>query len=363
MKQCRKVGMMVALAGLWVVVGGVGWAAEDDNAMVLDVDKPPLLSELPREAFKAGENQFLTLNVENDMFGGGTDRHYTNGVRLSYFDMRYKPPAFTQLVDDWLPMFTVNERTAVVYSVGQNMYVPDDITLATQQPGQRPWAGWLYGSVGLATLTDRHVDELELTLGMVGPASLAEPTQKAIHRWVGADRPQGWDNQLHNEPGLIVGWQRRWPSWRAWENDDWRLAVEPSVGLTGGNVYAYGATGMNVKFGPLSSRFQDTPVRVQPAMPGTGFYAPLPDNQWATWFVFAGVNGRAVARNIFLDGNTFDGESPSVDKEILVADLNAGVAVTLGRVRLSYATIYRTAEYVGQDSNDLFGTFNVGYRF
>ena len=35
----------------------------------------------------------------------------------------------------------------------------------------------------------------------------------------------------------------------------------------------------------------------------------------------------------------------------------------MGRVRLSYAAIYRTAEYAKQGSNDVFGTFNIGYRF
>ena len=43
--------------------------------------------------------------------------------------------------------------------------------------------------------------------------------------------------------------------------------------------------------------------------------------------------------------------------------MNAGVALTLGRVRVSYAAVYRTREFAGQDSNDLFGMVNVGWRF
>ena len=73
--------------------------------------------------------------------------------------------------------------------------------------------------------------------------------------------------------------------------------------------------------------------------------------------------GRAVARNIFLDGNTF-ADSDSVDKIPFVADLNAGLAITYGRVRTSYAIVYRTKEFHEQDSDgDVFGTITLGIRF
>jgi len=51
-------------------------------------------------------------------------------------------------------------------------------------------------------------------------------------------------------------------------------------------------------------------------------------------YVFAGVEGRAVARDIFLDGNTFQ-KSPSVDKEPLVGELAVGAALLFPGGRLS----------------------------
>ena len=45
-------------------------------------------------------------------------------------------------------------------------------------------------------------------------------------------------------------------------------------------------------------------------------------------YVFARAEGRAVARNIFLDGNTF-GHSQSVDHKWLVADLSVGPRSTI----------------------------------
>jgi hypothetical protein len=80
------------------------------------------------------------------------------------------------------------------------------------------------------------------------------------------------------------------------------------------------------------------------------------------WEIFAGAEGRAVARNIFLDGNTF-ADSHSVDKKPFVADLNAGFAFTLGRARISYTAVYRTREFDGQQDASVFGGISVGYNF
>lgn len=322
-----------------------------------------LLDELPAGALRDGENQFLTLNIENDNFGGDSDRHYTSGVRLNYFDLRAQPPLWAERVAELVPMFAGGERLGGGYGGGHNLYTPDDIGVAAPQAGQRPWAALLYGSVGLVGVQGRHVDELELTAGVVGPWAMGEFVQKTIHSAMDVRQPQGWDNQLHNEPVLGLAWQRRWPNLYRWSNDAWNFAVEPSAGVTLGNAYTYGAGGLAVKFGPLNARFQDSPVRVAPAMPGTGFYARPTDDAWASWFVFASANGRVMARNIFLDGNTFDGETPRVDRRWLVGDLNAGVAVSLGRARVSYALVSRSREYFGQPEGDVFGVLNFGYRF
>lgn len=95
-------------------------------------------------------------------------------------------------------------------------------------------------------------------------------------------------------------------------------------------------------------------------MPGTGYFETPGDG--FGWYLFAGADGRAVARNIFLDGNTFR-DSPSIDKEHFVADLSAGLALTFERVRISYTVVYRTKEFQGQDDNDLFGSVGLTWRY
>ena len=307
-----------------------------------------------------GSDRFFTLSIENDLFGGGTDRNYTSGVRLTYFNLGTPMPAFAYSLDKYIPTFSINETTSVYYSFGQNLYTPSDITHTAQMPGDHPWAGFLYASAGLSTITKNHVDDLEATIGVVGPAALGEPTQKFIHHVVNSPQPQGWDNQLKNEPGLILSWQRRAPMLYHFKSRNWAGGAEPHFGITLGNIYTYTNAGISFRLTPFEGLLQDDPVRVRPAMPGTGAFV-VPDNAF-NWYLFAGADSRAVARNIFLDGNTFS-KSYSVDKKPVVTDLTAGVAFTYGSTRVTYATVYRTREFYTQKDPDVFGTVSLGLRF
>ena len=80
------------------------------------------------------------------------------------------------------------------------------------------------------------------------------------------------------------------------------------------------------------------------------------------WFVFAAVDGRVVVRDVTLDGNTFE-ESPSVEKEPLVADLYAGAGVTTPWGQLRYAQAYRTKEFEGQRDSQVFGSISATVFF
>ena len=77
-----------------------------------------------------------------------------------------------------VPGLSVGDATAVYYALGQSMFTPEDKTRANPDPKDRPYAGFLYGTMGLATVKGDHVDNLGLTLGVVGPLSFAEQTQK-----------------------------------------------------------------------------------------------------------------------------------------------------------------------------------------
>lgn len=67
-----------------------------------------------------------------------------------------------------------------------------------------------------------------------------------------------------------------------------------------------------------------------------------------------------MARNIFLDGNTFQ-DSHSVDKEIYVADLQLGVAFHFKDMRLAFSQIFRTREFDTQPEPAQYGAINLTF--
>ncbi len=101
------------------------------------------------------------------------------------------------------------------------------------------------------------------------------------------------------------------------------------------------------------------PPRIQPTLSGSGFF--LPRHEFG-WYLFAGVDGRGVARNVFLDGNTFK-NSRSVDKEPLVGDLQWSVALVWREVRVSYTHVVRTREFRTQPKHDEFGALTISIPF
>lgn len=305
-------------------------------------------------------DEFVSLTIENDSLGSGADRNYTNGIRVSWYDTGDKPPALANMLDDFIPMFSVNDTTSVYYSAGQNLYTPREISLSTPNPKDRPYAAFLYGSMGMTNLTDNHQDEVELTVGVIGPWALGRETQQFVHTLLDAQDPKGWNSQLHNEIGLMGSWQRMWPEAYTAEIGDLHFRASPYAGATVGNIYTYADTGLIFQLVPKAYKWQSTPLRVRPAMPGNGYFS-VPEGEFS-WSLFAGVEGRAVGRNIFLDGNTFE-DSPSVGKKPIVGDANLGAAFTYGRTQISYTLNWRAPEYYGQDDADLFGAVNIGYRF
>jgi hypothetical protein len=78
--------------------------------------------------------------------------------------------------------------------------------------------------------------------------------------------------------------------------------------------------------------------------------------------LFAGAEGRAVVRNIFLDGNSFR-NSRSVDKRPFVGDLQFGGVLLWNNVRLSYTQVLRTREFETQGKKDNFGSLAVSVQF
>ena len=124
---------------------------------------------LDRETFMtAAPKGSLTVQIENDVFGGGTDRHYTNGLRISYVFPAHKLPPLARFLRRITPFIDRRAEMRVMGAVGQNIFTPSDILDPALIADDRPYAGWLYGEIGLSVLDGRVRDVVVLSATPAG---------------------------------------------------------------------------------------------------------------------------------------------------------------------------------------------------
>jgi lipid A 3-O-deacylase len=356
----------IAVLAAMVLAGTTATRAQDR-------EPPP-----PPSATESESRSIFVFQVENDVFNrfSPTDRDYTNGVRIGWLS-----PAITDMSPGLisattLPTFfgeppsdSVVRRFGV--SIGQNIYTPEDTFASQPIFNDRPYAAWLYASFVLQYTYKRldqktgtqepvRLDTLQLDLGVIGPAAGGQFVQNNFHNIIGVAEANGWANQLHNEPTIGIGFERRWRTGRAVVFEDPKLEVDfiPHIGAALGNVAIYADVGGIARIGK-NLRDDFGPPRPRPALPGSEAF--IGDGSFG-WYLFAGVGGQAVGRNIFLDGNT-DGNSLRVSHRPFVGEAQAGLAITYHGVRVTYTQVLRTPDFYEQNRWTQFGSINVTFRF
>ena len=317
----------------------------------------------------------LNLYLENDMFGE-TDLHYTNGIRVSCVS----PDLTSYLEDERLPSWVskVNAKLRffhhlkddddpivqrnLVISMGQLMFTPSDKEATTVIQDDRPYAGYLYLGFAYHIRANKQLDTLEANIGLVGPASLAEQSQDAIHNLRGIDKFKGWDNQLENELGLqfVYEHKHRFKLTNSWPHQD--FIAHSGVSL--GNVATYLNLGGEYRIGwQLPEDFGTAALRPggDNSSPGNGDMRRC--GQWICGLhAFISLDSRWVARDIFLDGNTFE-DSHSVNRRSTVADAAVGFSFLVDGWKVSYAKVFRTREFEEQEKSHEYGSLSFSYSW
>lgn len=315
-----------------------------------------LLLAVPAQAASEPEGAF-SLIFENDVFFN-SDRDYTNGVELAYTTEPNENVDSIVSFARSLPLFANHGVVRTNYAIGQEIFTPQHTALAIPLATERPYAGYLYASLGLLEANPDRLDQLQVQIGVVGPMALAKEAQFFVHSILDNLKPKGWHYQLHNEPAFNVYYERSLRIIPRQSILGMVLDIEPHIGGAAGTVYDYLNAGAMARLGfNLPDDFGA--LRIQPALPGSSYFEPTAG---FSAYIFAGVDGRLMGRNIFLDGNTWR-DSPSVDKDLFVGDLTLGAAVTFNHLRLAFTHVFRTREYKTQTSSDQFGAVSLSFRF
>lgn len=355
----------------------------------------------------------LSLTLENDMFVN-TDSNYTSGWKVSAASGEVGPdtqpeclPAFFRVQQeighrafDLLGTDPTQDATRQVQGrnflakFGQAMYTPRDFTQSALIANDRPYAGWLYLGLGYhvrsvpnpgpdgSRAEEQRLDSLEVNLGVIGPLALARQAQDLIHDVRGFARFQGWSNQLKNELGVQLVYERkhktrnalpiyedRWPACRpggggpAYCSPGAAVELIRYSGVSLGNIstraYVGGElrAGWNIPndFGTFSIRpGGDNPA---PVSAQEGFADSLRRPFGAHFFL--GMQGAVTAREFSLDGNLF-ADSHKVTRTPLVGEMHAGLAFQWGPVQLAVSRVARSREFSEQGRRHAFGQVFIG---
>lgn len=301
----------------------------------------------------------VNVLIENDVWTG-TDRHYTSGVMLNYVSAINEGPERLRKLGVRFPGIERGDRMHVALSLGHEIYTPTDITTAELLPEDRPYAGHAYIAAGFTTENPDEIETWRLNLGMIGPGVKAEWVQNALHRKLGVDEAQGWDNQLENEFVISVAYEKKWLNLarkKEFKNEFSFDFIPHFSGSLGNSITQFGVGGM-VRFGK-GLHHDYGPPRVRPSLPVSQFYSR---EEGASWYFYLGLDTRFVAYNIFLDGNMFR-DSIGVDREDFVSDLQAGLVWNNDKFRIAYSYIQRSREFVQQEERDVFGSLSVSVHF
>jgi len=362
----------------WLIIGNALIYA-DQSQEPSDSAAPPssqttAVLEEPTE-LNPRDSWTFNLYFENDLFSE-TDQNYTNGLRASWIS-----PDLVDYIDDpslpqWLR--SLNKRLTffnssskglqrnLVFAFGQTIYTPEDVLATNTVANDRPYAGWMFASVAFQSKNQANLDTLQIDLGIVGPAALGQEAQDLIHDIRGFDKFQGWDNQLKNELGLVLLYEHKQKVFNEVPRDgELGFDVITHAGIALGNVATYINAGGEVRIGWLiPNDFGTSAVRAggDNSAPGVNWDPRFdyPD-KWGFHF-FASFELRAVAQDIFLDGNTFR-DSHSVSRKVLVADAAVGVSSVIGRVKVSYAQVFKSKEFKSQNSGHSYGSLSLSYSF
>jgi len=295
----------------------------------------------------------FTTVFENDLFYR-TDRDYTNGIEFNWSPTGSASERLPEFLAGQAPNLFPRDFTRANYSLGQMMFTPEDTAAYDPPLTQRPYAGYLYGALALTSAGPRTEEQLRIQLGMIGPASLAADSQDLIHRLRGFALPQGWHTQLRDEPGLVVSYQVTQQAVSLAMPGDFAFDIKGNAGGAIGNVFDYASAGAVARIG-INMPNDSGPPQIEPGRPSSYYYDPKPG---LGAYIFAGIQGRAVVRNLFLDGNSFE-DSRSVDKENFVGEVSFGGALDFERFRLSFVHVIRSREYRTQAGFDQFGTLSL----
>lgn len=199
---------------------------------------------IPKSSFK--------ISHDNDAlkFKNATDRDYSFGISASY--QQTVNPEFVK----FLPTRNFKDaRNKYIggLEVSLKGYTPTKAKHRVDSLDDRPFAGTLTIAPHLISANSRRLIKVTFETGVRGPAAQAGELQNWVHKVIGDDYVEGWDNQLKNKilVNLYLDYAKSFFIFKYLD-----LVPESSVAL--GNHLTYLQQGIRFRMGLFNSIDQST---------------------------------------------------------------------------------------------------------
>jgi lipid A 3-O-deacylase len=141
-----------------------------------------------------GQGRLFRFDYANDYFTG-TDRYYTQGIGMTYFDPVLRASPLMRV------LVALPGEKSYGLVLRQSGFTPTNLGHKQTIIGDRPFACYLFLGHILVSRDPEHRLTLtaELDTGVIGPAAGGEWEQVGIHQATDNNVPLGWGNQIRTD--------------------------------------------------------------------------------------------------------------------------------------------------------------------
>nr|WP_086937940.1 lipid A deacylase LpxR family protein [Thaumasiovibrio occultus] len=316
----------------------------------------PLLSSLVALPVSAAT---ITLSHDNDGLMG-TDKNYSAGMFAKYSSdlnaNQFDHTPFLSQITSWLGSDGYQGWSVML---SQRMWTPSDIEATVPLVDDRPYAGTLFVTSEIHQLSAGRADKLQLAVGVIGPAAMAEHGQTWLHDIIGSETPNGWDYQIDDQLLIQLNYEhyRTLLTTQLESGNAFDLSWNGRIGA--GNFRPEVGAGAVLRFGRGLENTQGSVTL------NNGMYvdsAMLTLNEQG-WFGFVGGEGRYRFDDVTISGDKA-GPDHHFDVQREQWSVYSGMVYYKKNWGASFALVAQAKDYQ-QDNSEIYGhgSMSVFYRY
>ncbi len=244
-------------------------------------------------------NEQLTFTLSNDKFADN-DKYFTNGLYVDYQK---------GLAKSFVLPKTAYNKLQLRLGLGHEIYSPASLSSINTAEFDRPFAGWLYGLLEIASIKEKSKFSLALETGITGEESLAGSLQIGLHEFFGIDSRPTWVEELEFK-WLFNLKMKHIVSWWSHDHSTFQYTLDTSIGTK--DIYLENS--LHYFFGRLNP-FQNSSR--------TGIVNAIAAKEF---FGYLSIGHRYVAHNTLIQGSIFSDDplfTTTITKHILKSEIGA----------------------------------------